>query len=173
MKEYLPGIRNEENFELEKVKKEKFSLNRFATNHSTNSFFDLRVTDLDIRLSYFCFQNNFIWAADQENGLIHKIKVVAKVKGPLMSMKAQGSFDCINFKDVNLEAFKAAVALWKELPPEEKELWDDYEDEDENLKNSWQAELSGYHKMIKANVEIIMKNNIDKNVRCNTINIEN
>lgn len=77
MEEYLPGIGNEEDFELEQVKKEKFSLNRFAAKNSANSLFDLSITNLDIQLSYFSFQGNLIWAADPENGLIHKIRVVA------------------------------------------------------------------------------------------------
>jgi spore cortex formation protein SpoVR/YcgB (stage V sporulation) len=106
-----------------------------------------------------------------------------KVKGPLMSMKAKGSFNCITFKDVNLEgdkhmtvahlknkrkkpvtnkktkeAFKAAVSLWKELTPEEKELWNKLEYENEDNKSPWQAELSGYHKMIKINVKLLLKN---------------
>lgn len=105
-----------------------------------------------------------------------------KVKGPLMSMKAKGSFDCITFKDVNMEgnkhmtvahlknrrkkpvtstakkeAFKAAVSLWKELTLEEKELWNHFEYKDESLNNPWRAELSGYHKMIRINVDRFRK----------------
>jgi spore cortex formation protein SpoVR/YcgB (stage V sporulation) len=105
-----------------------------------------------------------------------------KVKGPLMSMKAIGSFDCITFKDVNLEgnkhmtvahlknkrkkpvtnkktneAFKAAVSLWKELTPEEKELWDKLEYENKDNINPWQAELSGYHRMVRTNVKLLFE----------------
>lgn len=102
-----------------------------------------------------------------------------KIKGPLMSYRAKGSFDCITFKDVNLEgnnhmtvahlkqqkknkktpesnkkAFQEAVSFWKELSPKEKKQWEelDYEKPVKVTDEMWQAELSGYHKFLSLNI---------------------
>ena len=113
-----------------------------------------------------------------------------KIKGPLMSYRAKGSFDCITFKDVNLEvdnhmtvahlkqqkknkktpesnkkAFQEAVSLWKTLTPDEKNQWEelDYEKPVKVTDKMWQAELSGYHKFISFNTK--RKLNIKEIVR--------
>ena len=103
-----------------------------------------------------------------------------KVKGPLMSYRCKGSFDCITFKDINLEgdkhmtvahlkqkrkkkvtpdknkeSFKEAVSIWHDLIPDEIELWNqlEYEKPVSGPEKIWQADLTGYHKMISINVK--------------------
>jgi len=117
--------------------------------------------------------------SDVDGGLVNM-----KVTGPLCSMRAKGTFDCITFKDypgednsrvtrahllqkrrstyrdpLARDAYSLVVCLWKDLTKDEKLSWDGaaYGTEKEHGEKVWQPELSGYHKMISINVKRALK----------------